>query len=916
MGDEPAALRTRSTRPKLPGLSDRLRVVRLEGDEDVDPLLVAFLRAQEAAAEAEAAVRLANKVPADAVIAVPSAREVQDHDDNQRAMSDRQAGTGHPQQGQLAVLHQISPYIRFQDASEDVKTGHQMLQYDAAEEDIEWLEELNRKGGTPKARLEKDLSLATFEVLTTAMENLHFDALQQSTKWCNEVKAGRVPVLTQAHVQLTRALAVSKLAQHDAAAVSCVYDRWLQLRRVSQGPLLQHLWFLQPWKAVAFADKSAGHEGELGDMPFVELEKQEGRGGWNRVLAMTSEEALEVLLDVRGELEALRTLTDQVRRRERLKKGLVVVFTQRMQMQIAPLRPVPAAHKPVPATHKAASTTHKAAATTHKASGSSTSPGRSKQPSKPKAARVHFEEPAAPSSPQPIHTAPLRPAHAPKRRKLSTEQACPEALDSLSTVAPASKAAAAGASAPGRHKAAQQAQGECPPESKASKGQEAADAAAEKSARYTQQQTEFCPPPLRLVHPTASRHHLMQAAADSVTATHPHINSTSPASHRRMRTASPSCIAGGGQHSPPYRSRTAITDSCDHSASDPQQPCTPAAEAAPAPSQASAARPNSRQQPASHSTQPPHPLGAHPPAASSGNSSREGTAAATGTHGRAVRPLRESSRASAVNGPACGTRKHAAPPPDEHPRTQRCAGDAEGAGQPSDAHSQARKGSQAQQLPIPHRGSSAARKSQNCPPAASADLPGARRQQHPVHDAHPLTRASNGRVAGAGALSPHLPPQHPVTAATATATAAVQDLHRHPAPATAKPHRSRSVQTGVPPTHTTGAHTANIASHPSHHSTDGHASDHPTATSGSRNHHPTTRSTAVHGNIHPTGASNKSQRSDMVRNKLGSPVQGVLTSPMKARGGSLASARHAVTKALLAARHGGQHSTRRLNHKQ
>lgn len=62
MSEEPAALRTRSTRPKLPGLSDRLRVVRLEGEEDVDPLLVAFLRAQEAAAEAEAAVRLANKV--------------------------------------------------------------------------------------------------------------------------------------------------------------------------------------------------------------------------------------------------------------------------------------------------------------------------------------------------------------------------------------------------------------------------------------------------------------------------------------------------------------------------------------------------------------------------------------------------------------------------------------------------------------------------------------------------------------------------------------------------------------------------------------------------------------------------------------------------------------------------------------
>ncbi|MEW5303997.1 MAG: hypothetical protein WDW36_006640 [Sanguina aurantia] len=799
MGDEPAALRTRSTRPKLPGLSDRLRVVRLEGDEDVDPLLVAFLRAQEAAAEAEAAVRLANK-----------------------------------------------------DASEDVKTGHQMLQYDAAEEDIEWLEELNRKGGTPKARLEKDLSLATFEVLTTAMENLHFDALQQSTKWCNEVKAGRVPVLTQAHVQLTRALAVSKLAQHDAAAVSCVYDRWLQLRRVSQGPLLQHLWFLQPWKAVAFADKSAGHEGELGDMPFVELEKQEGRGGWNRVLAMTSEEALEVLLDVRGGTGA-----------------------------------------------------------------------------------------------------PLRPAHAPKRRKLSTEQACPEALDSLSTVAPASKAAAAGASAPGRHKAAQQAQGECPPESKASKG---AGTSQPKGHRELHGLLSRPAHQVRKQLMQQQKKRALHAAANGVlpTSSPPRASHSKPPSpdagsgrqrdghtsshqqhlsslaqtyadgvavvHRRGGSTARPTVAG------PPSPTAATTVPPTRSNRAPQQPRQSDGThdnnrvhlptQAPAPSQASAARPNSRQQPASHSTQPPHPLGAHPPAASSGNSSREGTAAATGTHGRAVRPLRESSRASAVNGPACGTRKHAAPPPDEHPRTQRCAGDAEGAGQPSDAHSQARKGSQAQQLPIPHRGSSAARKSQNCPPAASADLPGARRQQHPVHDAHPLTRASNGRVAGAGALSPHLPPQHPVTAATATATAAVQDLHRHPAPATAKPHRSRSVQTGVPPTHTTGAHTANIASHPSHHSTDGHASDHPTATSGSRNHHPTTRSTAVHGNIHPTGASNKSQRSDMVRNKLGSPVQGVLTSPMKARGGSLASARHAVTKALLAARHGGQHSTRRLNHKQ
>lgn len=149
-----------------------------------------------------------------------------------------------------------------------------------------------------------------------------------------------------------------------------------------------------------------------------------------------------------------------------------------LHTQIAPLRPVPAAHKPVPATHKAAATTHKAAATTHKAvstthkaSGSSASPGRFKQPLKAKAPRVHFEEPAGPSKPQPTHTAPLRPAHAPKRRKLSTEQTLPGALDSPSMSAPACKPTAAGASAPGRHKAEQQAQAEFPTEPKASKGE-------------------------------------------------------------------------------------------------------------------------------------------------------------------------------------------------------------------------------------------------------------------------------------------------------------------------------------------------------------------------------------------------------------------------------------------------------------
>lgn len=62
MGEDSAALRTRSTKPKLPSFTDRLLVVRLEDEANLDPSLVAYLRAQEAAAEAEAATRHLKKV--------------------------------------------------------------------------------------------------------------------------------------------------------------------------------------------------------------------------------------------------------------------------------------------------------------------------------------------------------------------------------------------------------------------------------------------------------------------------------------------------------------------------------------------------------------------------------------------------------------------------------------------------------------------------------------------------------------------------------------------------------------------------------------------------------------------------------------------------------------------------------------
>lgn len=60
------------------------------------------------------------QVPANAVIAVPPAREVADYEDNLQVMSDHQAAENvQPPGSAAAVLQQVSPYIRFQ-----VSGGH------------------------------------------------------------------------------------------------------------------------------------------------------------------------------------------------------------------------------------------------------------------------------------------------------------------------------------------------------------------------------------------------------------------------------------------------------------------------------------------------------------------------------------------------------------------------------------------------------------------------------------------------------------------------------------------------------------------------------------------------------------------------------------------------------------------------
>ena len=75
-------------------------------------------------------------------------------------------------------------------------------------------------------------------------------------------QAGRIPTLPATQSVLPKPIASARLRSSTGAlpyAISSVYDYWLGKRKRShrQGPLLQHLWFEEPWKVcVVCMDRS------------------------------------------------------------------------------------------------------------------------------------------------------------------------------------------------------------------------------------------------------------------------------------------------------------------------------------------------------------------------------------------------------------------------------------------------------------------------------------------------------------------------------------------------------------------------------------------------------------------------------------------------------------------------------------
>jgi len=133
--------------------------------------------------------------------------------------------------------------------------------------------------------------------------------------------------------------AVTKLKEADREEVEAVFGYWLEKRRRRQKPLLEELWNVFPWSVLldhckrgASTDASQLRRDSL-ETPFA----ASLRTPRTSHVKISLEEQLRRLVLIRQDLEVARTLADQVRRREKLKKQHDAIQFEEIHREIASL---------------------------------------------------------------------------------------------------------------------------------------------------------------------------------------------------------------------------------------------------------------------------------------------------------------------------------------------------------------------------------------------------------------------------------------------------------------------------------------------------------------------------------------------------------------------------------------------------
>lgn len=233
-----------------------------------------------------------------------------------------------------------SPYVRHQ--------GFKALfygrppQYDADSEDEAWLEEFNAQAPqTSKRPKQVRVTVDVLENIIEALEHMH---QSRAVEWWQK----RVGLSQEGEVNpRLRAPPVESLVPSsdalplgpDPVVAKAVYQHWAKRRKAEphRGPLLPHLWFTQPWKWLCYGGSGNANEDEdeRSHIPFAGDETLSPQvGGSIRLKKLSRAEAVQVLAEIREELEQARTLCDRVKKREKLKKQLVEAWKDEILRQV------------------------------------------------------------------------------------------------------------------------------------------------------------------------------------------------------------------------------------------------------------------------------------------------------------------------------------------------------------------------------------------------------------------------------------------------------------------------------------------------------------------------------------------------------------------------------------------------------
>lgn len=228
-----------------------------------------------------------------------------------------------------AALASDPPYIRYVQPTPDDQDL--AIEYDLDEEDEEWLAEYNKgakKTGTKARSSKRPVGEEWLEHLMDRMEKEYTAELQRNPeKWVLGAGGGTnigddaAPEVSLPPIEeifpLEKCLQVQGI-NHYESVIRAVYGYWKEKHRRAGRPLIPRLWYEPPWDRKAAARRLAA-AGEDGDGVFAGHDSPLALAGI-RKRRMEASEVRSRFESIRRDLEAARTLADQVRKREKLKR--------------------------------------------------------------------------------------------------------------------------------------------------------------------------------------------------------------------------------------------------------------------------------------------------------------------------------------------------------------------------------------------------------------------------------------------------------------------------------------------------------------------------------------------------------------------------------------------------------------------